>query len=97
MAHYLMMFRFTEQGISRIKESPTRIDAAKELARQMECRVKDCYAVMGAYDTVFVLEAPNDEMAARYSLAIGALGNVRAETMRAFTEEEFRGLVEKLR
>jgi uncharacterized protein with GYD domain len=97
MAHYLMMFRFTQQGSTGIKESPARIDAAKELARQMECKVKDCYALMGAYDTVFILEAPNDETAARLSLAIGSLGNVHAETMRAFTEEEFRGIVGKLR
>ncbi len=96
MAHYLMMFRFTQQGITRIKEAPARIDAAKELARKMECKVKDCYALMGAYDSTFILEAPNDETAARVALAIGSLGNVQAETIRAFTEEEFRGIVAKL-
>lgn len=96
MAHYLMLFRFTEKGITRIKESPARIEAARELIGTMGGRVKEFYSLMGKYDSSIVLEAPDDETASRIALAICSLGNVRTETLRAYTEEEYRGMVAKL-
>ncbi len=96
MAKYMMLFRFTEQGATNIRQSPTRIEAAKELVTRLGGKVKEFYALMGAYDTAFILEAPDDETATKIALAISSQGNVRTETMRAFTEEEFRGLVREL-
>ena len=58
--------------------------------------MKDFYLAMGQYDAVVVVEAPDDETVAKASLAIGSLGNVRIETLRAFTEEEYRGIVRAL-
>jgi uncharacterized protein with GYD domain len=96
MAHYLILFRFTQQGVTKIKETPKRVEAVKDLARQLGGEVQMFLALLGEYDTAIVLQAPSDEAAARISLAICSLGNVRATTMRAFTEEEFAGLVREI-
>ncbi len=96
MAKYIILFRFTHQGIERIKDGPARVKAAKQLFSDMNAEVKEFYAVMGRYDTVFIAEAPDDETIAKAVLALGSLGNVHAETLRAFTEEEFRDIIEAL-
>lgn len=97
MASYLVLFGFTTQGMQRIKESPKRVEAAKQVVRQMGGEVRAFYAILGSpHDTMFVLEAPNDEAVAKMVLAIGAQGNVRTETHRIFTEEEFKKVVGSL-
>lgn len=93
MATYLMLFRLTQQGIQKIKESPSRVEAAKQLCRSLGGEVKQFYSIMGQYDSAFLLEAPSDETAAKVALAISSLGNVRTETLRAFTETEYRQIV----
>ncbi len=96
MATYIMLFRFTEQGVKKIKESPGRVEAAKKAFRAMGGEVKQFYMVLGSYDTVFIVEAPDDETAAKLALAISSLGNVRTETLRAFSEEEYRKIIASL-
>ncbi len=93
MSMYIILFRFTQQGIECIKESPSRVETLKKLFQDMGAEVKDFYSVMGQYDTVMIAEAPDDETIAKITLAIGSLGNVRSETLRAFTEDEFRNIV----
>ena len=98
MATYVMLFGFTEQGIKNIKDSPARVKAAKQAFQAMGARVKAFYAVMGMapYDTLFILEASGDETVAKAALSIGSLGYVHTQTVRAFTEEEFRNIVADL-
>ncbi len=93
MATYIMLFRFTQQGRQYIKEGPTRVEAAKQAFRAIGAEVKEFYLVMGQYDTVFVVEAPDDETIATAALAVSSLGNVRTETLRAFTEDEYRKII----
>lgn len=96
MATYVMLFRFTEKGVQNIKDSPTRVEQAKELFRSLGAQVKEFYALMGQYDTIFIVEAPDDETIVKAALAVGSMGNVRTETLRAFTEDEFREMVAAL-
>jgi len=96
MATYIILFRFTQQGMKNIKESLDRVDAAKQTFQAMGAEVKEFYSVMGKYDTVFIVEAPDDETIAKLTLAIGSLGNVRTETLRAFTEDEYRKIIADL-
>ncbi len=93
MATYLMLLRRTPQGIQTIKEAPARIEAAKDLCRSLGGEVKQFYFLLGRYDSAFTLEAPNDETAAKFALAIGSRGNVHTETLRAFTEAEYKQLI----
>jgi len=96
MPTYVTLMRFTEQGVRSIKDAPARLDAAKKLFQSAGGEIKAFYLAMGRYDAVVVGEVPNDEAAAKLALTIGALGNVRTETMRVFTESEYRKLVAAL-
>ncbi len=93
MARYLLLSRFTEQGIQTIKDGAARLDAAKQTFQALGAELKDFYLTLGEYDAAVVIEAPDDETVAKASLAIGSLGNVRIETLRAFTEEEYGEIV----
>jgi uncharacterized protein with GYD domain len=90
MPTYISMLRYTQQGISTVKNAPARIDAAKEAYRKAGGELKSIYLTLGQYDLVALVEMPNDEAVARMALALGVQGNIRSETMRAFTEAEFR-------
>ena len=96
MATYISFIQFTQKGIEAIKESPKRIDAARKAFEQAGGKLKDFYLVMGEFDIVIVSEAPNDEAAAKVTLALGSKGNVRTRTSRAFTESEYRKMIESL-
>ncbi|MFQ5930766.1 MAG: GYD domain-containing protein [Nitrospiraceae bacterium] len=96
MPTYITLLNFTQQGIEKIKESPNRLDAAKQAFQSMGAEVKDFYLVMGQYDAVVVSEGPDDETAIKLAMATGSLGNVRTETLRAFTEDEYRELIAAL-
>lgn len=96
MATYISLLHFTEQGIKNIKESPARLENAKKAWKSMGAELKAFYLTLGQYDAVVVSEAPNDETVAKLALAIGALGNIGTETLRAFTEDEYRKLIAAL-
>ena len=96
MAMYIVLGNYTEQGIKSIKDSPKRIDAARDLAKSMGAEFKEFYLTLGAYDFVTTIEAPNDAVAARFALAAGSRGAVRTTTLKAFSEKEYRDIVSKL-
>ena len=96
MPTYVSLLRYTEEGIKKIKDSPTRLEAAKQSVRALGGELKAFYLVMGQYDAVVISEAPDDEAASRFALATGARGYVRTETMRAYTEDEYRRLIAAL-
>jgi uncharacterized protein with GYD domain len=93
MPTYISLLRYTQQGIGAAKNAPARIDAAKEAYRKAGGEFKAIYLTMGQYDLIAIAEMPNDEAVARMALAMGAQGNIRSETHRAFTESEFRKIV----
>ena len=93
MATYITLLNYTQQGIKNVKESPARDDAAKKAIQSMGGEIKQMYLTMGQYDSVVIFEAPDDETVAKLLLATGAQGNVSTQTMRAFTEDEFRKIV----
>jgi uncharacterized protein with GYD domain len=93
MPTYITLLKYTQQGIGNIKRSPARLDAAKRAFKQAGADITQFYLVLGRYDAVVISEAPDDETATRLSLATASQGNVSTETLRAFTEEEFRGIV----
>ncbi len=96
MATYVVLAKYTQQGIAKIKEGPARIEAVRQAARKFGAELKAWYLVMGRYDLVVIFDAPDDETLAKLMLSIGALGNVSTETLRAFTEDEFGKMVAAL-
>jgi len=93
MATYISLLNLTQQGIENIKESPARLDRAKQACRALGAEIKEFYLVTGRYDAVLVIEAPDTETAAKIALAIGSQGNIRSETLQAFPEEEYRKII----
>ena len=97
MSTYIMTFNYTQQGMEKIKKSPDRVEDAKETIQALGGEVKAFYGVLGAeYDTIFILEAPDDEAVAKMALAIGSHGSVRTSTHRAFSGEEFKRIISGL-
>ena len=96
MQTYIVLVTWTHKGLENVKESPARLEAAKDAFLAMGARVLSVYMVNGEYDLVLICEAPDDETMTRIALASGSAGNVRTQTMRAFTEQEFHELVAHL-
>ncbi len=96
MPSYVVLFHWTHQGLDHLKGVPQRVAAIKKTFHDNGAKVKEFYAMMGQYDSMFVVEAPNDETMSALALAIGVQGNVRTETHRAFSEEEFLRIISKV-
>jgi uncharacterized protein with GYD domain len=96
MATYITLLRWTQQGAERLKDSPKRLDAGRKAFKKVGAEIKDVYMTMGRYDLVCVIEAPDDETAARALLSLGAQGNIQSETLKAFTEDEYRKITGSL-
>ena len=96
MPTYVTLMSYTQQGIENIKESPNRLTDAKEAGKSMGVDIREFYLAMGQYDAVIIGEAPDDETMAKFILASARLGNIRTETLRVFTEDEFREVVSAL-
>ncbi len=96
MATYIILINYTDQGIRNIKDSPQRAEAARQALSDMGGEMKELHLTMGAYDLVAVAEAPSDDVIAKFALTVGSQGNIRTTTLRAFSEAEFRSLVESL-
>ena len=93
MATYIALANFTEQGIRSVKDSTKRADAVKALGTKFGVNMTDIFWTLGQYDMVTICEADSDEAIAAFGLAIGAAGNVRLQTLRAFTNREMDGIV----
>jgi uncharacterized protein with GYD domain len=90
MPHFITLVRYTNQGITKIKESPSRLDAARKAAEGVGGKIHTWFLTMGRYDAILVSEFPSDEACAKFTLSAGALGNISTETMKAFPEAEYR-------
>ncbi len=96
MGTYIALANYTDQGIRNIKDSPTRAEAARKAIQDMGGDMTGLYLTMGVYDLIVILEAPSDEVVAKFVLTLGALGNIRTTTLKAFTEAEFGEIVAAL-
>ena len=96
MPTYITLLRYTQKGIETIKEGPARLDAAKQAFAAVGGTLKGFYLTTGQYDAVAISEFPNAQTMAKAALAGSAQGFVRSETMRAFSEEEYRQIIAEL-
>ena len=96
MSTYIVLLNWTQQGIENVKDSPARLDKARLAVEAAGGKLSDFYMTIGQYDMVVVIEAPNNETFAKAMLAIAAHGKIRSQTLKAFTEEEYRSIVGSL-
>ena len=93
MPAYISLVRYTREGIMNMKDSPARLEKVKEIFKSVGGEMKAFYLTMGQYDAVAIGEFPNDEAVAKAALTAGLAGTISTETLRAFTEEEFRNII----
>lgn len=96
MATYIVLLNYTDQGIRNVKDSPNRLDAAKKALADLGGEFKEFYLAMGAYDLVAIVEAPSDEVVAKFALLVGSQGNVRTTTLKVFSEADYRRIIQAL-
>ena len=96
MVTYVVLAKFTEQGARNAKDSPKRANAFKDMAKTFGVTVKDIVWTQGQYDIVTIVEGPDDASTMSLNLSLAALGNVRTETMRAFSAAEMTQIVGKM-
>lgn len=90
-----MLLNWTDQGIRNVKDAAKRAETAKALARKLGGKL-DIHYTMGEYDAVAMIEMPSDEAYNRFALATGSLGNIRSKTLKAWTLDEFRKIIDEL-
>ena len=96
MSTYVMLATWTDQGARAVQNSPRRLDTVKHALEDMGGRFKEFYMTMGEHDMVCIYEAPDDAIAARFTLMLGQLGNMRTKTMKAFPEQAYREIIATL-
>jgi uncharacterized protein with GYD domain len=92
MATFVTLMSFADQGIRNVKDSPDRFEAFRAMAEKLGVTVKSAYWTMGSYDMVVTVEG-SEEAAAAVLLKVGSLGNVRSQSLRAFSAEEMRRIL----
>lgn len=96
MPTYTVLTNFTNEGIKAVKDSPDRFEGGQPLLEKMGITIKAHYWLMGRYDLLTILDAPDAEAISRFALTIGMQGNGRTETMRAFSIDEFREILNRV-
>ena len=96
MPTYITLANWTDQGIRNVKDSPLRLNAFKKAVEAAGGKMISFYLTLGEYDMVVIVEAPSDEVAAAVILSIGKGGNIRTTTMKAFPEDQYRGIIAKV-
>jgi uncharacterized protein with GYD domain len=96
VATYISLIKYTDMGVANVKDSPKRLDMARERLGAIGVDIKDVYLTMGSYDLVAIIEAPDNETVARALLTLGSQGSVSTTTLAAFDEDSFRRIVASL-
>jgi uncharacterized protein with GYD domain len=94
---YIALCNWTDRGAQQVKDSPSRVDMAKKALTEMGGEFRQLFMTLGDYDLVFIYEAPDDAVAARFMLLLGQLGTVRTRTLKAFPEAAYREIIHSLR
>jgi uncharacterized protein with GYD domain len=95
MPTYVSLIHWTEQGIKNYKDTSMRLEDFTKLTESKGGKVREVLYTVGEYDIVTVTEFPDDETATTALLQVGSLGNIRTNTMRAFTADEMGGIISR--
>jgi uncharacterized protein with GYD domain len=96
MVTYVVLAQFTDQGIRTIKNSPQRAGQVAEMAKSFGCQMKEVYWTLGQYDIVAIIDAADEQSLTTFGLALGSAGNVRTQTLRAFSKDEIGAIIGRL-
>jgi uncharacterized protein with GYD domain len=93
---YVVLANFTDQGVKNVKDTTKRADAFKELAKSKGASVKDIYWTLGQYDIVATVDAPDDTVVTALGLTLAQAGNIRTQTLRAFSAADMGAILGKV-
>jgi uncharacterized protein with GYD domain len=96
MPTFIIAMNWTEQGIRNVKDAAKRAGVARDMAQKFGVEIKQTYLTNGEFDLISILETPSGDNLAKFCMAIGALGNVRTRTMRAWPEAEYHKMISEL-
>jgi uncharacterized protein with GYD domain len=96
MPTYIVLGNFTDQGMRNVKDSTKREDAFRKLCEKLGAQVKDVYRTMGRYDVAAVINVSDDVTMSAIAYSLGSAGNIRTETLRAFTRQETDAALAKM-
>ena|SRR2546421_11469819 len=97
MPTFISLFNFTEQGARALKDTAKRADAITKAVKKTGVSIREVYWTLGQYDGVLVFDAPDDETATAMMMGIGRMGNIRSQTLRAFSRDEIGGILAKVK
>ena len=89
MPVYILLSTLTVQGVQTLKSNPERLRAVNQDVEELGCKVLHQWATLGEFDFVNVVEAPDIATVAKVSVALGARGSVKIETLPALDVEDF--------
>ena len=96
MITYVVLANFTDQGIRNAKDTMKRTEAFKEMAKKFGVSVREIFWTQGQYDMVAITEAPDDISGTALNLSLCALGNIRTQSLRAFSGDEMKQIIAKM-
>ncbi len=96
MALYIVLGSFTDQGVRAVKDTTKRAEALRGIGKKVGVTIKECYWTLGQYDVCTIIDAPDEASATAFGLSVGVLGNVRTQTLRAFTADEMGKILGRL-
>jgi uncharacterized protein with GYD domain len=96
MSTYIALVNFTDQGVRHIRQTTERATALINAGANLGVKIKDIYWTMGAFDALFIAEAPDDETITAFAASMGSLGNIRTQTLRAFSAAEMNKILDKM-
>jgi len=97
MPHFIILGNFTEQGVRTAKDTTKRAEKFKEMAKQYGATVKEVYWTLGKYDVVSIVEAPDVTSMTALGLAMGMVGNIRTQTLPAFSVDDMNKVLAKVK
>jgi len=97
MSTFIILSSFTEQGVRAVKDTTKRADKFKDMAKQHGATVKDLYWTLGQYDVVAIVEAPDVTSVTALGLSLGMAGNVRTQTLPAFSADDMAKVLAKMK
>ena len=93
---FILSLNWTDQGIRGVKDAPKRAQAARDLGKKLGVEIKEIYLTSGDADVVIIVDTPNGDNIAKFAMALGAQGNVRTRTARAWPQAEMEKLISEL-
>jgi uncharacterized protein with GYD domain len=96
MATYIALVNFTDQGVRQIRQTTERAKALINAAANLGVKIKDIYWTMGVFDAVLIAEAPDDDSVMAFAASMGSLGNIRTQTLRAFSATEMNKILDRV-